>query len=540
VAACLCGPLVYGYEDTVCDSDVLSVIRNFQPKLMGYSKALGKNSLLIFAVDQKVFERDIKEGLLGEFVAERIVTPYFPLINESYLRSQEVKVKKRIVWELLENVVIEFPELSNEFLIKPEYFMYEIMMRWTRVFPPIVYSFLNMMRKDLRKRSKELMIKGFLEGLHELADEDWITFSNHHVKINRSFIDETKSKGVRFSKFFKSIRRAFFSYALRVLPKTSSTLLRDREIFMKTHRKVESEELLFELEDPKEHLLIPTELKTVAFSDKTSMKDFVRKVIPGTESSKVGIEEMGGVLNSVYLLKILIGQKERRVVVKKFKDWLSLKWFPLALWTLGTKSFAVLGRSRLEREYAMNQFLRSRGFNVPTILYVSAQEKLVFEEFVEGTIMTDIIKRVVSGEKEEAAAEIDFIKELGKEIGQIHLQGVALGDCKPENIIITKKGNLCFLDLEQATRDGNQPWDIAEFLYYAGHHIPIVASASSMELIAASFIRGYLEIGGDKENIRKAGSVQYSKVFSIFTPPHIVFSISNICRNVEKKTGLLN
>jgi tRNA A-37 threonylcarbamoyl transferase component Bud32 len=222
------------------------------------------------------------------------------------------------------------------------------------------------------------------------------------------------------------------------------------------------------------------------------------------------------------------------VVVKKFKDWVGFKWFPLALWALGTKSFAVLGRSRLEREYALNQFLHSQGASVPRILYVSPQQSLVFQEFVEGENLVDIIKRIMANEK-EAEKEFALIKEVGRKIAEAHRLGVALGDCKPENVIMTKEGKLFFVDLEQASRDGNQTWDIAEFLYYSGHYIPPLASAHPAELIAKSFIEGYLDAGGKKETVKKAASPRYTKVFSIFTQPHVILTLSNLCRKTGEK-----
>ncbi len=87
--------------------------------------------------------------------------------------------------------------------------------------------------------------------------------------------------------------------------------------------------------------------------------------------------------------------------------------------------------------------------------------------------------------------------------------------------------------MEQATRDGDQNWDIAEFLYYSGHYVPPLSTANALERVAKEFIEGYLETGGKKENIKNAGSPKYTKVFSIFTQPHIIFAISNLC----KKTG---
>jgi hypothetical protein len=88
------------------------------------------------------------------------------------------------------------------------------------------------------------------------------------------------------------------------------------------------------------------------------------------------------------------------------------------------------------------------------------------------------------------------------------------------------------VDLEQASRDGNQAWDVAEFLYYSGHYASPISPADSAELIATEFIKGYLETGGKKKAVKKAGSPRYTKVFSIFTPPHIILAISNICRKM--------
>jgi len=224
------------------------------------------------------------------------------------------------------------------------------------------------------------------------------------------------------------------------------------------------------------------------------------------------------------------------VVVKKFKDWYGFKWFPLALWTLGTKSFAVLGRSRLEREYSVNQFLHSQGFPVPRILYVSLQQSLVFEEFIEGKSLTEIIKHIISSE-EKSIAEVALVREVGRKIAEAHGLGVSLGDCKPENIIVKKDGKTCFVDLEQATRNGNQAWDVAEFLYYSGHYVSPISTADAAVTIAKEFIGGYLEAGGKQETVKKAGSARYTKVFSIFTPPQVLLAVSNICKRSESVVG---
>ncbi len=244
----------------------------------------------------------------------------------------------------------------------------------------------------------------------------------------------------------------------------------------------------------------------------------------------MNIREMGGVLNTVYLLTLQGNRTEEKVVVKKFEDWFGFKWFPLALWAIGTKRFAVLGRSRLEREYAINRFLHGHGFPVPKILHVSHKKRLIFEDFIEGESFVGIIKQIISSGKK--TSQVTLVKEVGRKIAEAHKLGVSLGDCKPENIIITKDGKPYFVDLEQASRDGNQAWDIAEFLYYSGHYASPISPADSAELIATEFIKGYLEAGGEKETVKKAGSPRYTKVFSIFTPPHVILAISNVCKKM--------
>jgi tRNA A-37 threonylcarbamoyl transferase component Bud32 len=534
IAACFYGPRVCGYAEEKSDAHIFLVLGNYRPGLRAYLKPLNGINAFILAASQAAFQRDVGQGWLGEFVAQNVTVPYEPFINEEYLQRQEVKMKRRMVWELLENIVLEFPDLSPELLIKAEYFMYEAMMRRARLFPLITYSLLNMLRQDLKSKNVESMMKGYLKALNELAEENWITFSHGHIKINRKFIHAVRSRKPRLPIFVKSVQRAAFLHVLSVLPKMMSPLMQDQRIFMKAHRGVKAEEPVFQLEECKKYLLMPTPLGPVALSEKSTIEDFVRKTVPDGKALGVEIEEMGGVLNDVYLLRLRGDNGEQKVVVKKFREWSGFKWFPLALWTLGTKAFAVLGQSRLEREYAINQFLRSKGFPVPKVLYVSPRERMIFEEFIEGEKMVEIIKRIISS-KEKAAKEIALVKEVGRKIAEAHRLGIVLGDCKPENIVVAKEGKTFFVDLEQATRDENQAWDVAEFLYYSGHYVSPIASAEPAKIIAKNFIEGYLEAGGGKETVKKAGSARYVKVFSVFTSPHVILAVSNLCQKMEKE-----
>ena len=150
------------------------------------------------------------------------------------------------------------------------------------------------------------------------------------------------------------------------------------------------------------------------------------------------------------------------------------------MWSFGTTSFAVNGQSRLEKEYAINKLLESKGFPVPKILYISHKRRLIFKEFIEGKELLENVKNIFFSN--QSSKEVNLIKEAGRKIAQAHSYGITIGDCKPENFLVTKKG-IVLLDLEQATRNGNQSWDIAEFLYFAGHYSPPIASTNAASII---------------------------------------------------------
>ena len=529
--ACLFGARAGGYGTEKSGIYVLLVIKNYPSRLMVYPRLFEGLNVFFLVVDCGLFEADVEQGIIGEFVAEKIMLPYTPLIGTKFLWHQEVKLKKRTVWEILENLVLQYPEMSHEFLIRPEYFMYEDMTRKSRLFPLMIYSFLNTLRKDLKKSNTEQIMKAYSEAICQLSREDWITTNQGCITISAALIERMNKRQIRLRVLFRTAQRGLLTYVLRVFPGVVQHIFEDQELYLRTHKQTSEQELMFHLDDPQKYLLIPTPNGPVPLSDTTRIEDFIYKLSPNGKIDK--IERLGGVLNTVYLVSYEKNGEKHRVIVKKFEDWFAFKWFPLAFWTLGTHSFAVLGQTRLEREYAINQFLNQHDFKAPKILHVSPQQRLVFKEYVEGTNMTEIIKHVIAF-KEKTTTELALIQKVGEKIARAHKLSVALGDCKPENIIITKDEEPVFLDLEQATRNGNKPWDIAEFLYYSGHYMSPIANPDAAELITKAFIQGYLAGGGKKETIKKAWSAQYTKVFSIFTPPQVIFAISNICRKIDK------
>lgn len=93
--ACFYGPKVCGYSDEKSDLNILLVIDGYRSILKGYLKPINYEvEAFILAVEKGSFERDVKQGWLGEFVSNESIIPYQPLLGENYLQENEVKLKK--------------------------------------------------------------------------------------------------------------------------------------------------------------------------------------------------------------------------------------------------------------------------------------------------------------------------------------------------------------------------------------------------------------------------------------------------------------
>jgi tRNA A-37 threonylcarbamoyl transferase component Bud32 len=535
-AACLCS----GYSSSLTSSrtaaQALLVIEDFQPRLMSYAKVLGASSLVVFAVDKWVFERDVDRGLLGEALAGGLIFPYKTIANGDYLRLQEITLKRRLILELLQSLVLDFPELSYEFYIKPAYFMYETLLTRARLFPPMLDSLSSLVKE---KKNLQQSLGGFLGALEKLEEDETISFSGDYVRISKEFVDKARARKVRFTSLLKTGHRALFASLLGMLPQIINTLSQNKESLFNLQRILNGgPSAKLPIEDPENLVYVKTASGLVPLANRVDIEAFASKVLRAGKGAQIKVTSIGGILNDVYLVSAIVDGREKKVVVKRFRDWSNFKWFPLTLWSVGTRTFAVLGSSRLERECAINRLLHSKGLAVPELLYVSPNKRLIFMEYVVGEDLSKVVRRIADSKTDsELRKDFGLIEKTGSLFAKVHSLGVALGDTKPENILVDKKDQLYLTDLEQAGRNGDRAWDIAEFLYYAGHDVSPFADVHRIELMAKTFVTGYLQAGGNFKTVKNAGNPKYTKVFSVFTFPHIILILSNVCRKVEELKG---
>jgi len=517
--------------------EVILVLHNFQPRLMSYVRVIDGRNVVFLVVDKWIFERDVDRGFLGEALARLLIFPYTALVGGDYLHAQEIELKNRLIVELLENIVLGYPEFSYSMRIKPEYFMYEVMLNRVRVFPPMAYGAAPFLHREANKERVEAVLSGYSEALKQLEKNGVVSVSNDYITITNKFITAKRHPAMRFANQIKNAPRAIFTSFFGVFPQFLNFISQNADAFFRFQNTPKKREARFSTNfiDPQEFVLVPTAEGYVSLADKLDIRGFAKRVLRLTDSGKIKVEEFGSYLNDIYLLKADINNKETRILVKRFRDLTSFKWFPLSMWSIGTTTFALLGRSRLERECAINKVLAEAGFCVPKLLHVSANERLVFMEYIEGENLSNAIKRIAAASSvEKAESELALVSQVGETYAKVHALNVVLGDTKPENVMVTAKGELCLLDFEQASRKGERAWDVACFLYYSGHYLPL-SSELKAEALTKAFISGYLKAGGNILVVKCAGSPRYTRVFSIFTLPSILRVMAGTCAKTESQ-----
>ena len=236
------------------------------------------------------------------------------------------------------------------------------------------------------------------------------------------------------------------------------------------------------------------------------------------KEGRVSIRRIGSFVNDVFLVRM----NGERFVAKRYTNWVSLKWFTLNLYGLGSIRFSMSGRKRMEAEYYYNDYLGRRGVDVPQVIAADSKARIILFSYVSGDQLSTLLGRPVR-EGSAGARETSAAYQVGKTVGAAHQLEVALGDTKPENFIVDRAGTVTLVDLEQAKFKGDYSWDVAEFLYYSGHYW--LSHDKSLGEYVESFIQGYLEVGNARV-LKSASSARYLRVFSLWTPPNTLYGIN--------------
>ena len=518
--AFICGPCVYGKPYDAID---VVVICN------GYSQGLRTRLLTskevefrFLFVDNGLIESDIANGALGDFLTDKLLYPFLPILNEDYVRMLGQKVRTRIVEEEVRELVIDYGEMCRGLVAKPEFFALSRMRKRARIFVPSMSDYTKFLGPIVKDQNIAQLRADYRSVLS--VRKDLVAIEEDDVAILDAAVD--KWLGARGSRQVVNIleqgRKAFYSYVARGRSLFLNLDLLAREIYDPFRLGHNREASVPQPEDPKNYLYLRTATGLTPVNAKTSVQDVISTIRPGRP---ITISPLAGVLNEVFL----VTSGSDRFVAKRFTDWYGFKWFTLNLVSFGSKTFSVSGRARMGNEYGINRYLAKKRLNVPEIVHASVNDRILLETYVSGVSLEKVFMKAVNASA-LSTTDSKLFRTLGETLGRIHNVGVSVGDSKPENFM-AKENSVYAVDLEQAGKKGDYAWDVAELLFYAGHYSANPTPVRGFTEATQSIIEGYLR-EGEPSNLKRAAGVKYAKVFSVWTPAPVLFEISKILRSV--------
>lgn len=520
VAICNYGPSAFAKPGNSQRIDLIVICEGYSEGVRSHLRVIDQNETQFLLVEKELIESDILKGSLGDFLSDKLLYPYLPLRNNEYLDQLTLQLRTRIIEEEIQDLVIEYGEMSRGLVIDPEYFPLARMRKRARIFTPSMGDYLKLLDSSVRETNLSQLHAAFsgpLQGLNlELAKEiDKFVLPDHVIDSNL----KNRASG-QVVNILKQSQRAFYSYLTKGRTIFPSLDLLARELYEPFKSVNDPDRISSSPEDPKNFLYLRTKNGLVSVNEQSSLEDAVSRMRPSTA---ITVVPLAGVLNEVFL----ITSGKNQFVAKKFTDWHGFKWFTLNLVSFGSKLFAVSGKARMTNEYGINRYLAKRKLNVPEILHVSMKDRILLEEYIPGDPLNQSIIRMVN-QTELSQSQIQLAALLGTTLAKIHEVGVSVGDSKPENFVSIDR-RMYTIDLEQAGKNGDYAWDIAELLYYSGHYSLNAAPTGGLVEMVKAFLQGYIE-HGSKDELRRAAGVRYAKVFSMWTPAPILLETAKMLR----------
>jgi tRNA A-37 threonylcarbamoyl transferase component Bud32 len=497
------GSKVAGYSRPDSDYDIIIVSKRFREGVRyRYIDSPVAASALI--VDQDMLEQDARSSYLGEFVVGRLLNVYEPITNPDLFHSVEFEYKKRVVVEALLELSSDYGEFGRHFLVPYDYFLFDKLHRRAAIYPPALYSYVHTYSCALGEENRKVSTTGFHEAALSLQPRGFLRADVSGVRL----IPE-KLKGDAFTRvqsLFSVTARGVTQYAVHGYAGRVGPSVFSREALSKLRRMRENPPPFQPLEQPR--ALLQLEEGAVIPDASFLVKELARLL--SFESYSTTERDIGEPYSTTRVLTFSGVGKSKAVVVKNYTDVRSLKWALLGIWASTANKFSTGPASRMDREYGVTVTLRAKGVSVPRILAVAPAERILVKDFIEGPTLSSQINDYLKGE----SVRTDSVAAYGGLMSKVHSWGIALGDTKPSNVIVSREG-LCLTDLEQAVLGGDRAWDIAEFLYYTAK---LSVKEDAMKKVATSFLDSYAK-GGDGASISKARGPRYFGPFRPFLTP---------------------
>lgn len=489
-----------GYARADSDYDLIITARDFGGRVRyKYVDEPVKASALI--VKDALFQDDAKKATLGEFVSGRLINVHQPILNEKFVQEAEVESKKRIIAESLVEMSSQYGEFAQDLTIPLEYFLFDKLHKRALIYPPALYSYIKTYTCDSAAENKASTLEGFNRAATFLAEQGFVEFVGGESSVR---IVSEKLHGKAFARLLSLLNlttRGVRQYAVHGFAgRVGLNVVKD-EALSKAKRMQQKLEPPQEMVHPKSIL----QLEGAFVVSKTN--ELMQRLAEdnGFEEFDHKSKSLGEVYSTARVV-IITGSGSVRYVFKHFADIRSMKWAFLNIWAPQVR-FSMSPQARMHREYIATKRLRAAGVNTPIILGAAVDDKVLAKEFIEGPKLSSYVEKLLRDDKEDGAQ----VREFGRVLGGVHKADFSLGDAKAENVLVTDSG-LVLTDLEQSVEGGDQAWDIAEFLYYAGK---LSLRVDGMRAVANAFLEGYREANGG-ENVTRAKASKYLAPFRPF------------------------
>ncbi|MCP8322517.1 MAG: hypothetical protein H3Z52_16495, partial [archaeon] len=421
-AICAYGSRIAGYAREDSDYDVIVAIKNYKPKIR-YSYIRKEIDLAALIVDSKSLIKDAEEASLGEFVAGRLLNVYETLLGGDFIKDVEIKLKRRVTFEILNEVALTYGNLSTEFIMPIKYILFEKLKKRASLYPVALYSYVKTYTDALGKENLSATLRGFLTPLREMESYGWISLlDEEYLRIKDEYFKLRKNGKIKAA--LSHTKRGVVSYAVHGYAGRVGLNVIKREVLSKIGRSKEINNVPEEMEHSKNLWRIDEGLLIVDGDDWPWQVASYLGLSKNTKITQISQKELYEALKVCMLED---GDKKITIAVKNFKNIRSLKWAFLNLWALPTKWFEMSPLTRLGREYVAMRKLRETGLNTPKIISIVLNKRILVTSFIEGINLGKIIKDILDGRDVDKSP----ISMYGESIGYAHKHCYSLGDTKP-------------------------------------------------------------------------------------------------------------
>jgi len=465
--------------------------------------------------------RDVSHALFADRLALRLLTPYQALRGGDALDQLRSQYLRKIVRRVADSMVEVYELAALNLRVHPFYFV----ARWIKPKMAVNHGLSRLFwwlggdgegATELRERVLE-RLRGDLDAM---SDEEGLVLRDGDLyMLNPARVAQRRLGGSK-----RLFKLPINPQVIRVIREPRAAVGALRLILAEAQS---GEQAGLTGLEPEDWAFLRTARGLQRVSRDEPLVEALRRHL-GLVGAEAVVERRGSLLNSTFLIKFYVGgELAESLFAKRYFSWTDVKWVAAKLWAMPLRNFYLSPATRMSNEVYFLGCLADRGIRVPEVVYLSLPEKVLVENAIDGFSLTEAWTRMRGVLGEELA--VMAAEAAGEALSRVHDEGVVLGDCKPDNFMVSggHSPEVWVVDLEQASFKGDMAWDLAELILYMGHYLDL----EDAERYASLITRGYLS-GGRVEVVEGALDGRFQLAMLPWTP---IWTQARMIRAVERE-----